>query len=187
MKLSRMMEFCLAVLLAFLVLTFVSFLTLRPALNETRKEARADWENFVAGVALRNQALPGLAEGVRSFEQGHSRLLEKLLETRALLMKPQEVNPTVTLVDDMDRYLAQLAGIARARPRLAQHPPFAVNWKRVVEASQRIQASRDAYNRSAELYNRLLRSFPQNLLASALGFVPLTTYPVRVPVSDLDG
>ena len=44
MTLSRIVELGFSFLMAFLLIVLVSFLTLRPTLQEVRSEAREEWE-----------------------------------------------------------------------------------------------------------------------------------------------
>jgi hypothetical protein len=65
----------------------------------------------------------------------------------------------------------------RSSPELLRHPLFATQLKNVQMLTRRINSFRQDYNRTARVYNNLLRVFPQNLVAAAFGFVPLRDYP----------
>ncbi len=177
MTLSRIVEFGVSFLTAFLLIVLVSFLTLRPTLQEVRSEARADWEGFLRAVKERNEALPGLVEAVKGFEPTYAKPAERLLEARSITVRSKDPGTIVASVDDMERQLKQLQKLAESQPGLDQHPPFATHWKKVRSVSERIDFMRQSYNSSARAYNRLLTAFPQSLLTAAFGFVPLTDYP----------
>jgi LemA protein len=166
------------VLLAFLVLSVISFVSMRPILKQARIGAKAEWDAFTRGAMQRNDLLPSLVEGLKGFETGHSRLTERLMEARSVSMRAVDPDRIVAAVDETDRTIEQISKIVQASPDLARHPPFKKPWKQVSAISQRICAARKDYNRSVELYNRLLTPFPQNMLAALFGFVPLTEYPV---------
>lgn len=177
MSLSRVIEFCFALLVAFLLVVFVSFVSLRPILNETRMEAKAEWAGFSRAVSSRNEALPGLAEAIRGFEAGHAKLAEKILEARSVSMRSSDPDVIVASVDQMDRFLGQIEKLAQTNRDLERYVPFDTQWKRSLQATYRISYARKCYNANAASYNRLLRPFPQNLLAAAFGFLPLKEYP----------
>lgn len=183
---SRLIEFSSCLLIAFLILATISFLTLRPVLKEVRFDARAEWDGFMRAVKERNDLLPGLVEGLKGFEQGHTKLAEDLLETRLICIRSTDPAGIVGSVDNIERYLTQIEHLARTRPGLEQYPPFAGHWRKVVRISSRISSTRTSYNINARLYNRLLSPFPQNLLTTAFGFVPLTDYPLPQSISDTD-
>lgn len=178
MILSRLVEFGVSFLVAFLIIVLASFLSLRPTLWEVRSEARVEWEGFLRVVKDRNEALPGLVEAVRGFEPTYARAAERLLETRSIAARSKDPGNFVASVDDMERQLMQIHELAEAQPRLGQYPPFAIQWKKVKSFSERIISMRERYNCSARAYNRLLTSFPQNVLTAIFGFVPLTPYPL---------
>jgi LemA protein len=178
MTLSRIVEFGVSFLMAFLLIVMASFLTLRPTLHEVRSEARGEWEGFLRAVKDRNEALPGLVEAVRGFEPTYARAVERLLESRSIAARSKDPGTIVASVDDMERQLRQIQKLAESQPGLDQYPPFAAHWKKVGMLSARIAFMRQSYNSSTGVYNRLLTAFPQSLLTAAFGFVPLTAYPL---------
>ncbi len=177
MTVSRLIEFGFSFLVALLVLTVISFLTLRPTLQELRSEARGEWESFLRAVNERNELIPGLVEAIKGFEPGHGQLAEESLATRAMAVRVRDPDRTVALVDEMERHVAQMERLVQSRPELGRYSPFALRWEQVMKISRRVTERRRAYNKSARLYNRLLTPFPQNILTTVFGYVPLTAYP----------
>jgi LemA protein len=177
MSLSRIIEFSFYVLVAFLILATLSFFSLRPMLRQVRAEAAAEWVDFMGAIKKRNEMLPGLIEAIRGFESGHGQLIAKLLETRSILMRPTGADGVVAAVDEMERRLIQVEKLVSAGSGLGGYPPFARQWKRVLKITQKVNRLRSDYYRSVRLYNGLLEAFPQNLVATLFGFVPLTVYP----------
>lgn len=184
MNISRIIEFCLAFIVAFLVITLFSFLSLRPALKELRADAAAEWQGFLKEVGERNQLIPGLVEAVRGFESGHAKLTTKLLEARAVSSRSTDPRRIVASVDDIESSLAEIEKLVNARPEIEQYPPFVGPWKRVVRITYRINRFRDGYNKSVRAYRRLLNAFPQDIIAALLGFVPLGEYPPVRTIAD---
>jgi LemA protein len=183
---SRIMEFCFSFLVSFLVLSLISFLTLRPLLKEVRVETRAEWDGFIRAVKERNELLPGLIEAVKGFEPGHTKLVERILEARSISLRSSDPATITAAVDDIERSLVQVDNLTRTRPGLDQYPPFAGYWKKVVRLTHRISSLRSAYNTNVKFHNRLTEQFPQNLLTAAFGFAPLTDYPPPQTLADLD-
>lgn len=175
---TRIIELLVCLLVAFAVITLVSFLSLRPTLKEIRAEAQAEWASFLRQVKERNELLPALVEAFKGVEPGHGKLTDKILEARSISMRSTDPATIVASVDDIDRGLKQIERIAESRPELDRYPPFVEQWKRALRVSRRIAYTRRAYNDSVRLYNRLLLPFPQNILTVVLGFVPLREYPV---------
>lgn len=185
MSVSRLIEFCTCFLVALVVLTVISFMTLRPTLREVRSEAKADWDAFIRAVNQRNELLPGLVEAVKGFEPGHGRLAERSLAARSTAMRSKDPDNIVASVDDIERHLTQIGRLVHARPDLGRYIPFAGHWEEVLKLTRQVSSARSAYNKSARLYNRLLTPFPQNMLTAVFGFVPLNVYP-EVRVSGVD-
>lgn len=167
-----------------MVLTIISFLTLRPTLNEVRTEAKTEWDAFLGAVNERYELLPGLVEAIKAYEPGHGRLVEKSLAARSVAMRSRDPDSIVASVDDIERYLDQMRRLVLSQPDLGRYSPFAWHWEQVVTIGRRIAATRKAYNKSATLYNRLLTPFPQNILTTVFGFVPLKVYPTERMIGD---
>ncbi|HMK34591.1 MAG TPA: LemA family protein [Desulfomonilaceae bacterium] len=184
MTLSKVIEICCSILVAFLILVLISFLTMRPVLQEVRLEAGSEWDGFLRSVRDRNEALPGLAEAIRGFEPGHARLAEGLLEARSVSLRSADPVGMVAAVDEIERLLMQIENLTLAKPGLSQYPPFLSQWKKVVTTSRRVAFNRKNYSNAAKVYNRLLMPFPQNILATVFGFVPLENYPVAGTIGD---
>lgn len=178
MSVARLIEFCCSFLLAVIVISAISLLTLRPVLHEVRSDVKAEWNDFLEHVLKRNAILPAVVETVKGFEAGHGKLVGKLLEARAVTMRATDPDRIVAAVDEMDRSLGEIAKIVQARPDIEAHPSFSQAWERVVTLTRGINARRKLYNKSVQTYNRLLTTFPQNLLTSLFGFVPLQPYPL---------
>ncbi|MDQ7784249.1 MAG: LemA family protein [Desulfomonilaceae bacterium] len=178
MTVSRLIEFGFCFLAALVVLTVISFLTLRPTLQELRLEAQGEWESFLRAVNERNESIPGLVEAIKGFEPGHGRLAEELLAARAMAMRARDPDRIVASVEEIERHLAQMERLVEARPDMGEYSPFAVPWRQVADIGRRVKESRNAYNKSARSYNLLLTPFPQNILTTLFGYVPLSPYPV---------
>lgn len=188
MTVPRIIELCVCFILAFFVIALISFLSLRPMLHECRSEVLTEWEAFLREVAARNKLLPGLIEAVRGFETGHGKLAAELLEARAISTRSPDPDKIVAAVDTIEDALRQVEKLVRARPEMDRYPPFAAHWEQIVRSTLKVNVMRNTYNKSARLYNRLLRAFPQNVLTTAFGFVPINEYPPSVRSSnDISG
>lgn len=179
---ARIVELGFYFFLAFLLVVIGSFISLRPQLNSVRAEAVSEWASFVRAVGVRNSLIPGLVESIRGFDGGHGALTTQLLEARAVSMRTANPDGMVRSVDEMDRYLMQIDKLASSQARLAAHAPFNKHWTETLEISRKICLRRALYNKTVETYNRLLRSFPQSVLAALFGYVPLTPYPGGVGI-----
>lgn len=180
---ARVIEFSVAVLAAFLILAAFSFLSLRPALKESRVETAREWERLLEDVRERNEAIEGLVEALRGYESGRGKLAESLLEARAVSLRAVNPETVIEAVDHMESSLAQVRRIAESGSGLGDYPPFSARWNTIELSTQRIQCARRLYNKSVRTYNRLLRAFPQNVLAGVFGFTPLKEYPLVTGVS----
>ena len=177
MSMTRIIELAVSILGAFLVITLISFLSLRPLLLQVRSNVRADWKGLKTEVNTRNDALPGLVQAIRGYAIGQGELAEKLLGSREVALHAVHPDEMISAIEETDRYLVQVRQITRSNPGINQYPPFARYWKSVKDSTRLISFKRVLYNRDVRLYNSLLKSFPQNLVTAEFGFVPLKSYP----------
>lgn len=174
---ARVMEFCVAFLVALVFLSLLSFLSVRPTLNEVKSEAGVNWEKFVKAARDRNDLIPGLAESIKSASPGQSKLAGKLFEERSILHRSNDPRELMASLDEMDRQLEKIEKLAQSTPEIGSYTPFNQIWKRVNASSQEVRSRRVIYNMSARRYNDLMIPFPQNIFSSLFGFVPLQYYP----------
>ncbi len=177
---GRIIELGFCFLASLVVLVVLSFLSLRPVLVEFRSEAQAEWAGFTELLSKRNERLPGLAEALRGFESGHAKLVGKLFQARSISLHHRPPDFTVAFSDDIDICLLEVDKLSKSKPQLDKFPPFAANWMNTCRLTQQIREKRLGYNKTVAAYNGLLKSFPQNLVCAALGFLPLQSYPVTV-------
>ena len=174
---AKIMEFCVAFLVALVFLSLMSFLSVRPTLNEVRSEAGVNWEKFVKAARDRNDLIPGLAESIKGASPGQSKLAGKLFEERSILHRSNDPRELVASLDEMDRQLEKIEKLAQSTPEISSYTPFNQIWKKVNSSSLEVRSRRVLYNMSARRYNDLMIPFPQNIFSSLFGFVPLQYYP----------
>lgn len=177
--LGRVIEFLVLVLVAFLILVAVSFVSLRPTLQELRSEAKLQWDAYVHEVKTRNAVLPRLAEGLRSFDLSLETRAKKLHDARVVAQRVREPDDLIAAADEIDTELDAVADRAAGKPAMMDHAPFAEAWREVVTITRRVRMRRLLYSSRARCYNMLLNSFPQNLVATVFGYVPLDPYAPR--------
>ncbi len=177
---AKAMEFCVTFLLALLVLSLASFLTVRPVLNEVKVEAGSHWEKFVKSARDRNDLIPGLAESIKGASPGQGKLTGRLFEERSILRRSNDPKEIIASIDEMDRQLNKIGKLAESSSEINSYQPFNQTWKRVISVSADINSRRLMYNQTARRYNELMIPFPQNIFSSIFGFAPLQYYPTNI-------
>ena len=174
---SRLVEFSCSVLVAFMMLSIISFLTLRPTLKDIRNEARTQWEGMVTLARDRNEQVQGIIEVLKGFGVMETKLGEKMLEERSILLRATDPESIMISIDETDQRMTKLIQIADSASELKNHSGFRTQWARIIATDSELKVRRTNYNETAKMYNSLLNPFPQNMLATILGFVPLHRYP----------
>ncbi len=175
---ARGMELSVAFLLALAILSLLSFLSVRPMLNEVRGEAGVNWDKFVKAARERNELIPGLVESIKSTSPGQAKLAAKLFEERSVLHRSNDPKEIIASVDEMDRQLTRIERLARSSTEINSYLPFSQTWKKISTINSDMRSKRILYNQTARRHNDLMAPFPQNIFTSIFGFVPLQYYPL---------
>ncbi|MGC8605523.1 MAG: LemA family protein, partial [Desulfomonilaceae bacterium] len=176
---SRLIEFCCSVLVAFIMLSMLSFLTLRPTLKEIRSEAREQWQGMVTLAQEQNDQVQGIVEVLKGFGVIQNKWGEKILEERSILLRAADPETIISSIDETNHRLSKLSQIAKSSPELKNHSGFSSQWSRIIAINRELKLRRMNYNETVKMYNSLLTPFPQNMLATIFGFVPLHRYPLN--------
>ncbi len=174
---ARMIELLVAAVFLFLFFSAMSFIFLRPALQEGRVNVQREWNEFLSEVRARNDMLPGLLETVKMFQPFFSKTAAKMLEAKAVIKRSRDPDVIMASVDQLDVDIKTLETLVHSNPDMLQHPAFLRQWDLFLKKNSKVSLTRTRYNSSVQTYNDLIEVFPQSIFASMFGYVRATAYP----------
>ncbi len=174
---ARMLELLVAALVLFLLFSGMSFLFMRPALNESRTNIQRDWYEFMKEVKERNDMLPGLLETVKMFQPFFTKTAAKMLEAKAVIKRSREPEIIIASVDKLDMDIKTLETLVSNNPEMLEQSSFRQQWDLFTKKNNKVVMARTLYNSSVQKYNNLIDIFPQNIFASLLGYGRAVAYP----------
>lgn len=113
----------------------------------------------------RSNLIPGLVETVRGFAAHEREILLGISQARAAALRAAEPDARLTAERDLTRSINALIGAAERYPELRGSEHFASLRNELIDAENRITASRRFYNLAVGEYDATLRQFPGSYLA----------------------
>ena len=168
----------LAVLLAWVVGAYNRMVRLRAAIISA-------WEQIVAALVKRSEAMAAVADAVREPLAGEAATLQALADADARQRGAADgVRQARARIADVSLWVGAEAGLASPASRLRalielqpalmhesdKGPQLAAALAAWREAEPRLQFARQGFNDAVDRYNKAIHQVPTRLIASPLGF-----------------
>ena len=108
----------------------------------------------------RHNLIPPLVETVRGFAKHESDILQGVTEARAEALQAASPEMRLSAEQNLTQNINALIGMAERYPELKASTHFSDLRRELVDAENRITASRRFYNLAVEEYDTTLRQFP---------------------------
>lgn len=152
------------VVIAFwLIMVFNGLIRLRNRVDEA-------WSDIEVQLKRRYDLIPNLVNTVKGYAKHEDSVFTKVTEARSNAMQakgPEEHAKAENMLTDT---LKSLFAVAENYPDLKASNNFLHLQKELVDAEDKIQASRRFYNSQVRDFNTKKEVFPTNMVAKTLGF-----------------
>jgi LemA protein len=108
----------------------------------------------------RHNLIPPLVETVRGFTRHESDILQRITQARAQALQAASPEIRLSAEQNLTQSINALIGIAERYPELRASTHFSDLRRELVDAENRVTASRRFYNLAVEEYGTTLRQFP---------------------------
>ena len=108
----------------------------------------------------RHNLIPPLVETVRGFAKHESDILQSVTEARAEALQAASPEMRLSAEQNLTQNINALIGLAERYPELKASTHFSDLRRELVDAENRVTASRRFYNLAVEEYGTTLRQFP---------------------------
>ena len=140
---------------------------------------KAAWSQVENVYQRRADLIPNLVATVKGYAEHESSALEAVVNARAKATQVT-VNPDQLTEENIAKFqsaqgelgnaIGRLLVSVEAYPELKANENFLALQSQLEGTENRISTERMKYNETAQSYNTMIRSFPQNILASMFGF-----------------
>lgn len=151
------------VLIVFAIATYNKLATARQMI----KEAFAGIDTM---LKKRFDMVPNLVETVKGYAAHESGVFEKIAQLRSGYMNAQTTDEKIDTANQFTSTLKTLFAVAENYPELKANSNFQQLQGTLENMETEIANARKYYNGTVRNYNTSLVTFPQNLIASAMGF-----------------
>ncbi len=158
-------------LLGALVVLALYAIALYNLLVRDRNRVLTAWSDIDVQLKRRHDLLPKLVAAVRRYADYEKATLESVTELRARSEQASAVSEIGELERELGGGMRRLFALVEDYPELKADAGFLDLQRNVSEVEQNIQYARRYYNGAVRALNTRVDSFPDMLVARALGFV----------------
>jgi LemA protein len=155
---------------AAVVLVVVYAIVVFNRLIRQRNVVREGWSGIDVQLRRRTDLVPNLVEAVKGYAAHERGLFEDVTKNRASSIAASDVGGQATAERALSGALGRLMAVAEAYPQLKADKNFLDLQAQLSEVEDQIQMARRYYNGTVRNLNTSIQSFPEIILARALGF-----------------
>ncbi|MGM5480694.1 MAG: LemA family protein [Nanobdellota archaeon] len=128
------------------------------------------WANVESDYQRRADLIPNLVSTVKGYTQQEKDVLQSVTEARTSWQNAGSQEAKMSAANEMDGALSRLLVTVEAYPDLKSSENFLSLQDELAGTENRISVSRKRYNEAVMNYNKKVRRFPSNIIASMFGF-----------------
>ena len=146
---------------------------------ETQENVENAWGDVENQYQRRMDLIPNLVAVVKGYASHEKETLEGVINARAKAtqitvnaenLTEEQLKQFQAAQGELSQALGRLMAVAEAYPDLKANENFMQLQEQLEGTENRITAARRNFNDQASAYNKLIRKFPNNIVASIFGF-----------------
>lgn len=158
------------ILVGIIILVIVMFSGSYNSLVAKSEEVDNKYSDISVQLERRADLIPNLVNTVKGYMSHEENIIDKVTSAREKLVNADSVEEKVRANDELTSALNNLFVIVEAYPDLKSNTNFLNLQDELAGTENRIATSRRDYNDAVKLYNKEIKSFPKNIIASIFGF-----------------
>ncbi|PIX62464.1 hypothetical protein CO057_01830 [Candidatus Uhrbacteria bacterium CG_4_9_14_0_2_um_filter_41_50] len=158
------------ILIAVVVIVALWLITVFNGLIRLRNRVDEAWSDIEVQLKRRYDLIPNLVNTVKGYAKHEDSVFTKVTEARSNAMQAQGPAEHAQAENMLTGALKSLFAVSENYPDLKASNNFMHLQKELVDAEDKIQASRRFYNSQCRDFNTKKEVFPNTLVAGMLGF-----------------
>jgi LemA protein len=158
------------IILAVIAVSALWLVTVYNGLIRLRNRVDEAWSDIEVQLKRRYDLIPNLVNAVKGYAKHEEGTFTKVTEARSQAMQAQTPAEHAAAENMLTQTLKSLFAVSESYPELRASDNFLHLQRELVDAEDKIQASRRFYNGNVRDFNTKIQVFPNNLLAGMLGF-----------------
>lgn len=118
----------------------------------------------------RYDLIPNLVNTVKGYLKHEEKVFSDIANARAALTKANNVQEKVAADNQLESALSRLLLVVERYPELKADKQITALMDELAGTENRISVERDNYNRAVMKYNKKIKTFPNNMVASSFNF-----------------
>jgi|SRR5690625_606303 len=159
----------IALLAIYIMKTYNSFITL----GERVRNAKAQ---ITTQIESRFDAVKSLIEATKKYEKYESETLEEIIGQRVGITQDTSIEKMKQENDQLNNIVGRLIAISESYPKLKASDVYVKTMDNIDTYENNVRHARMIYNDVVTKFNRMVRMFPSNMIASAFQFTQKEYY-----------
>jgi LemA protein len=160
------------ILIGVLVVIALYAITIYNRLIRQRNLVREGWSGIDVQLKRRTDLVPNLVETVKAYAAHERGVFEDVAAKRASSIAADSVHGQAAAEQALHGALGRLFAVAEAYPELKANQNYLDLQQQLAAIEDQLQMARRYYNGTVRNLNISIQSFPNNVMAGALGFRP---------------
>ncbi len=155
----------IAILVVLIVIFYISAYN---GLQKAKVNTEEAWSQISVQLKRRNDLIPNLVETVKGYAKHEKETLSKVVELRNQLtqLPADDHEGAMQLSNQITDSLKTIFAQSESYPDLKANTNFANLQEELTNTENKIAYSRQLFNSSAAVYNKMLLVFPSNIVAN---------------------
>ena len=150
------------------VLIVIFYISAHNGLQKAKVNTEEAWSQISVQLKRRNDLIPNLVETVKGYAKHEKETLSKVVELRNQLtqLPADDHEGAMQLSNQITDSLKTIFALSESYPDLKANTNFANLQEELTNTENKIAYSRQLFNSSAAVYNKMLLVFPSNIVAN---------------------
>jgi LemA protein len=153
-----------------LLLSIMWFFGTRNSLVSMEVNIEGTWAQVENQLQRRYDLIPNLVNTVKGYAKHEKEIFENIAEARAKLAGARTPSEKMQASKGIESALSRLLMVVENYPNLKANESFNRLMDELAGTENRLAVERRRYNESVKVFNKTIRLFPKNFVASFFGF-----------------
>lgn len=164
------------IILGIIIVLVIWLIALFNGLISLKNRTQEAWSDIDVQTKRRYDLIPNLVETVKGYAKHEKELFENVTKARTEAMQAKGAGEKAQAENMLTNTLKSLFAVAENYPDLKASENFLSLQGELTDTENKIEAARRFYNGNVRDFNIKMQVFPNNLIASSLGFKPFELF-----------
>ena len=158
------------IIIAIIVLILIFVIGIYNSLVTSMNQVRNSWSQIDVELQRRFDLIPNLVETVKGYIKHEDSVLSKITELRSAWGNAKSIKEKAQLDSELSSEIKSINLAVEQYPDLKASTNFVELQNELSNTESKISTARASYNNTVAIYNTKIEIFPNNIVASLLGF-----------------